>query len=119
MMSRRFDPERISRATEDVLLALGLAKGHRRGRSPELFDVCHRSVYRHFPSRLSLRQAVANAVLDRAMLRWRRIAETSSSRARLLLKSGCARFEIKHKKGCSTPRWFATYLALRNSVRDG
>src|SRR5260370_1034909 len=58
-------PERILEVTEDVLRRFGLAKATLVGVARAL-DVSHGSVYRHFPSKESLREAVANPLLGRA-----------------------------------------------------
>ena len=58
-------PERILEVTEDVLRRFGLAKATVVDVARAL-DVSHGSVYRHFPSKASLREAVAKPkeVLD-------------------------------------------------------
>src|SRR4030081_3631743 len=58
-------PERILEVTEDVLRRFGLAKATVVDVARAL-DVSHGSVYRHFPSKASLRQAVAKRWLGRA-----------------------------------------------------
>ena len=83
-------PEKILEATEDVLRRFGLAKATVVDVARAL-DVSHGSVYRHFPSKVSLRKAVAKRWLDR----WLRTM-----------------FAIKYKKVCDDPEMFATYLAL-------
>ena len=57
-------PERILEVTEDVLRRYGLAKATVVDVARAL-DVSHGSVYRHFPSKASLRQAVAKRWLER------------------------------------------------------
>ena len=68
-------PERILEVTEDVLRRFGLAKATVVDVARAL-DVSHGSVYRHFPSKASLRQAVAKRWLDRANAPLEKIAET-------------------------------------------
>ena len=51
-------PERILEATEEVLRRYGLAKATVVDVARAL-DVSHGSVYRHFPSKASLREALA------------------------------------------------------------
>ena len=58
-------PEQILDVTEDVLRRFGLAKATVVDVARAL-DVSHGSVYRHFPSKASLREAVAKRWLDRA-----------------------------------------------------
>src|ERR1700710_2616491 len=57
-------PERILEVTEDVLRRFGLAKATVVDVARAL-DVSHGSVYRHFPSKASLRDAVAKRWLAR------------------------------------------------------
>jgi len=74
--------------------------------------VSHGSVYRHFPSKASLRQAVAKRWLDRANAPLEKIAEASGPAPARLEKWFRTMFEIKYKKVCEDPEMFATYLTL-------
>jgi AcrR family transcriptional regulator len=74
--------------------------------------VSHGSVYRHFPSKASLRQAVAKRWLDRANAPLEKIAEGSGPAPARLERWLRTLFAIKHKKVCDDPEMFATYLAL-------
>ena len=104
-------PERILEVTEDVLRRYGLAKATVVDVARAL-DVSHGSVYRHFPSKASLREAVAKRWLDRANAPLQKIAE-ARARRRPGWSAGCARmFAIKYKKVCDDPEMFATYLTL-------
>ena len=69
-------PERILETTEEVLRRYGLAKATVVDVARAL-DVSHGSVYRHFPSKASLRQAVAKRWLDRANAPLQKIAEST------------------------------------------
>jgi len=104
-------PERILEATEDVLRRYGLAKATVVDVARAL-DVSHGSVYRHFPSKASLRQAVAKRWLDRANAPLQEIAEAAGPAPARLEKWLRTMFEIKYKKVCDDPEMFATYLAL-------
>jgi AcrR family transcriptional regulator len=104
-------PERILEATEDVLRRFGLAKATVVDVARAL-DVSHGSVYRHFPSKASLRQAVAKRWLDRANAPLEKIAEASGPAPARLEKWLRTMFEIKYKKVCDDPEMFATYLTL-------
>jgi AcrR family transcriptional regulator len=104
-------PERILEATEDVLRRYGLAKATVVDVARAL-DVSHGSVYRHFPSKASLRQAVAKRWLDRANAPLEKIAEASGPAPARLEKWLRTMFEIKYKKVCDDPEMFATYLTL-------
>src|SRR5437879_2663848 len=85
-------PERILEVTEDVLRRFGLAKATVVDVARAL-DVSHGSVYRHFPSKASRRDAVAKRWLDRASARdFRRHYPLPSSRAfRGMERSGAGR----------------------------
>src|SRR5438045_9791568 len=71
-------PERILEVTEDVLRRFGLAKATVVDVARAL-DVSHGSVYRHFPSKGSLREAVAKRWLDRGNAPLAKIAARSGS----------------------------------------
>ena len=104
-------PERILEVTEDVLRRFGLAKATVVDVARAL-DVSHGSVYRHFPSKASLREAVAKRWLDRANAPLQKIAEGSGPAPARLDRWLRTMFAIKHKKVCDDPEMFATYLAL-------
>jgi AcrR family transcriptional regulator len=104
-------PERILEVTEDVLRRYGLAKATVVDVARAL-DVSHGSVYRHFPSKASLRQAVAKRWLDRANAPLEKIADAAGPAPARLEKWFRAMFEIKYKKVCEDPEMFATYLTL-------
>jgi AcrR family transcriptional regulator len=104
-------PERILEVTEDVLRRFGIAKATVVDVARAL-DVSHGSVYRHFPSKASLREAVAKRWLDRVSLPLEGIAEdTGPARARLerYLRTLCA---AKQKKVSEDPEMFMTYMTL-------
>jgi AcrR family transcriptional regulator len=104
-------PERILEVTEDVLRRFGLAKATVVDVARAL-DVSHGSVYRHFPSKASLREAVAKRWLDRVNAPLLKIAEGSGPAPVRLERWLRTMFSIKHKKVCDDPEMFATYLAL-------
>jgi AcrR family transcriptional regulator len=104
-------PERILEATEEVLRRYGLAKATVVDVARAL-DVSHGSVYRHFPSKASLRQAVAKRWLDRANAPLQKIAESSGPAPARLEKWLRAMIDIKYKKVTEDPEMFATYLTL-------
>jgi AcrR family transcriptional regulator len=110
-------PERILEVTEDVLRRFGLAKATVVDVARAL-DVSHGSVYRHFPSKASLRDAVAKRWLDRANAPLEKIAESSGPAAARLERWLRALFAIKHKKVSDDPEMFATYVALASEVRE-
>jgi len=75
-------------------------------------DVSHGSVYRHFPSKASLREAVAKRWLDRVNAPLQKIAESAGPAPAKLERWLRAMIAIKHKKVADDPEMFATYLAL-------
>ena len=104
-------PERILEATEEVLRRYGLAKATVVDVARAL-DVSHGSVYRHFPSKASLREAVANRWLDRANAPLQEIAEATGPAPARLERWLRTMIDIKYRKVCDDPEMFATYLAL-------
>jgi AcrR family transcriptional regulator len=104
-------PERILEVTEDVLRRFGLAKATVVDVARAL-DVSHGSVYRHFPSKASLREAVAKRWLDRVSAPLAKIAEGSGPAPARLDKWLRTLFAAKQKRVCDDPEMFATYLSL-------
>jgi AcrR family transcriptional regulator len=104
-------PERILEVTEDVLRRFGLAKATVVDVARAL-DVSHGSVYRHFPSKASLREAVAKRWLDRVNAPLEEISQGSEPPAIRLERWLRTMIAIKHKKVCEDPEMFATYLVL-------
>jgi AcrR family transcriptional regulator len=104
-------PERILEVTEDVLRRFGLAKATVVDVARAL-DVSHGSVYRHFPSKASLREAVAKRWLDRVKAPLEQIAQEQAPAPAKLERWLRALFAAKYKKVCDDPEMFATYLTL-------
>jgi AcrR family transcriptional regulator len=104
-------PERILEVTEDVLRRFGLAKATVVDVARAL-DVSHGSVYRHFPSKASLRQAVAKRWLDRVNAPLLKIAESTGPAPARLERWLRTMIAIKHKKVSEDPEMFETYLTL-------
>lgn len=104
-------PERILEVTEDVLRRFGLAKATVVDVARAL-DVSHGSVYRHFPSKASLREAVAKRWLERVSTPLAKIAESSSPAAAKFDRWLRALFAAKQKRYLEDPEMFATYLTL-------
>jgi AcrR family transcriptional regulator len=104
-------PERILEVTEDVLRRFGLAKATVVDVARAL-DVSHGSVYRHFPSKASLREAVAKRWLDRVKAPLEKIAQEQGPAPAKLERWLRALFAAKYKKVCDDPEMFATYLTL-------
>jgi AcrR family transcriptional regulator len=104
-------PERILEVTEDVLRRFGLAKATVVDVARAL-DVSHGSVYRHFPSKASLREAVAKRWLDRVNAPLQKVAESSAPAPARLERWLRTMIAIKHKKVTDDPEMFETYLML-------
>jgi AcrR family transcriptional regulator len=104
-------PERILEVTEDVLRRYGLAKATVVDVARAL-DVSHGSVYRHFPSKASLREAVAKRWLDRVNAPLQKVAESSGPAPAKLERWLRTMISIKHKKLSEDPEMFETYLTL-------
>jgi AcrR family transcriptional regulator len=104
-------PERILEVTEDVLRRFGLAKATVVDVARAL-DVSHGSVYRHFPSKASLREAVAKRWLDRVNAPLQKIAESTGPAPVRLERWLRTMIAIKHKKVLDDPEMFETYLTL-------
>lgn len=104
-------PERILEVTEDVLRRYGLAKATVVDVARAL-DVSHGSVYRHFPSKASLREAVAKRWLDRVNAPLQKIADETGPAPDRLERWLRTMIAIKHKKVSEDPEMFTTYLTL-------
>ena len=104
-------PERILEVTEDVLRRFGLAKATVVDVARAL-DVSHGSVYRHFPSKASLREAVAKRWLDRVNAPLQKIAEGAGPAPAKLERWLRTMIAIKHKELADDPEMFETYLTL-------
>src|SRR5258708_36342443 len=73
---------------------------------------------RHFPSKASLRDAVAKRWLDRVNAPLAKIAEGSGPASARLERWLRALFAAKYKRVCEDPEMFATYLALAQEARE-
>jgi AcrR family transcriptional regulator len=104
-------PERILEVTEEVLRRYGLAKATVVDVARAL-DVSHGSVYRHFPSKASLREAVAKRWLDRVKAPLEKIAREQGPAPAKLERWLRALFAAKYSKVCDDPEMFTTYLTL-------
>ncbi|MCQ4043580.1 TetR family transcriptional regulator [Streptantibioticus rubrisoli] len=104
-------PERILEATEDVLRRFGPAKATVVDVARAL-GVSHGSVYRHFPSKAALREAVTERWLDQShavLSRFARAQGPAPERLRGWLE---ALFAAKRAKAGDDPELFATYMVL-------
>ncbi len=109
--------ERILEAAEEVLRRFGPDKATVVDVARAL-DVSHGSVYRHFPSKAALRDAVAARWLARISGPLARVAaETGPAPARLR-RWFDALLAAKRKKVTGEPELFATYSRLVQDARD-
>src|SRR5258708_20457460 len=104
-------PERILEATEDVLRRFGLAKATVVDVARAL-EVSHGSVYRHFPSKASLREAVAKRWLGRIDAALREITEEQGPATARLDRWLRTLFAAKRSRVLDDPEMFETYLTL-------
>ncbi|MEU8570044.1 TetR family transcriptional regulator [Streptomyces pathocidini] len=104
-------PDRILEATEEVLRRYGPAKATVVDVARAL-GVSHGSVYRHFPSKAALREAVTERWLDRTSERLGEIASGDGPAALRLDAWLSGLFEAKRHKAGDDPELFATYMVL-------
>jgi AcrR family transcriptional regulator len=109
--------DRILEAAEDVLRRYGPAKATVVDVARAL-DVSHGSVYRHFPSKAALRDAVAHHWLARSMPPLAAIAAESGPATDRLRRWIAQLIAIKRRKVLDDPELFATYHALALEARD-
>ncbi|MFD4240659.1 TetR/AcrR family transcriptional regulator [Streptomyces sp. NPDC058525] len=111
-------PERILETTEDVLRRFGPTKATVVDVARAL-GVSHGSVYRHFPSKAALREAVTDRWLAKSVVALEQITSASSSSAPSKLESWLAAlFEAKRHKAGDDPELFATYIVLLDENSD-
>ncbi|MCE6993723.1 TetR family transcriptional regulator [Saccharothrix sp. S26] len=103
--------EVILSTTEDVLRRYGPAKATVVDVARAL-GVSHGSVYRHFPTKAALREAVTQRWLDRAHAGLAELAAADTPAPRRLRDWLAALFEAKRKKALGDPELFATYSVL-------
>jgi AcrR family transcriptional regulator len=103
--------DEILKAAEDVLRRHGPAKANVVDVARAL-DVSHGSVYRHFPSKVALREAVTGRWLEQAHAGLAEIAAEDAPRDDRLRRWLHALHAAKRKKALDDPELFATYQAL-------
>ncbi|GAA4871164.1 TetR family transcriptional regulator [Kitasatospora terrestris] len=104
-------PEQILTAAEDVLRRYGPAKATVVDIARAL-GVSHGSVYRHFPSKAALREAVTQRWLDQAHAELSTISAGSGPADERLHRWLATLFAAKKRKALEDPELFATYQAL-------
>jgi AcrR family transcriptional regulator len=103
--------EVILSTTEDVLRRFGPAKATVVDVARAL-GVSHGSVYRHFPTKTALREAVTQRWLDRAHAGLAELTTADTPAPQRLRDWLAALFDAKRKKALSDPELFATFSVL-------
>lgn len=109
--------ERILETAEDVLRRYGPAKATVVDVARAL-DVSHGSVYRHFPSKAALRDAVVGLWLERARTPLDAVVAESGPAPKKLRRWFEQMRVAKRAHTQQDPEIFAAYLALANEARD-
>jgi AcrR family transcriptional regulator len=110
-------PDRILDAAEEVLRRYGPQKTTVVDVARAL-DVSHGTIYRHYPSKQALRDAVTRRWLQRVTAPLQRIAEERGPAAARLRRWFEALIAFKRRKLLDEPELFATYHALAEDARE-
>jgi len=110
-------PERILEAAEDVLRRYGPAKANVVDVARAL-GVSHGSVYRHFPSKAALRDAVTERWLAGISAPLEAVANEEGPAPERLQRWLDLLVGSKHSKALDDPELFATYIELTADARD-
>jgi AcrR family transcriptional regulator len=110
-------PDRILEAAEDVLRRFGPAKATVVDVARAL-GVSHGSVYRHFPSKAALRDAVAERWLARVAAPLEAIAEAEGPATPRLRRWLEALLAAKRQRAADDPELFASYVTLAAEARE-
>lgn len=116
MTEAALTPERILEAAEDVLRRFGPAKATVVDIAREL-GVSHGSVYRHYPSKAALRDAVAQRWLHEIADPLQVIAEGDQAAPLRLRQWLEALIAAKRTRAREDPGLFATYVQLAGASR--
>lgn len=117
MIESSLTRERILEAAEDVLRRFGPAKATVVDVARAL-GVSHGSVYRHFPSKAALRDAVTERWLGRVSAPLAVVAAEDGPAPERLRRWFELLMRTKKKKLFEDPELFATYSALVGDARD-
>jgi AcrR family transcriptional regulator len=110
-------PERILETAEDVLRRFGPAKATVVDVARAL-DVSHGGVYRHFPSKAALRDAVAERWLARISEPLEAVVREDGPAPALLRRWLELLIAAKRSRALDDPELFATYVQLVTESRD-
>lgn len=117
MTETALTPERILDAAEQALTRYGLAKATVVDVARAL-GVSHGSVYRHFPSKAALRDAVTERWLARVTTPLAKIAAEETPAPERLRRWFIELIAIKRRKVQAEPELFATYRAIVADSRE-
>lgn len=117
MTTETLTPDRILDAAEEVLRRHGPAKANVVDVARAL-GVSHGSVYRHFPNKAALRDAVALRWLARVSAPLQQIAEENGPAEERLVRWLHELAGIKRRKVLDDPEMFATYHAIAEESRE-
>ena len=117
MATETLTPERILEASEEVLRRFGPAKTTVVDVARAL-GVSHGSVYRHFPSKAALRDAVTERWLAGISAPLGRVADGEGPASDRLGRWLDLLVRSKRTKALEDPELFATYVALTADARD-
>ncbi|HEY9641231.1 MAG TPA: TetR family transcriptional regulator [Coleofasciculaceae cyanobacterium] len=109
-------PERILDAAEEVLRRYGPAKATVVDVA-RFLEVSHGSIYRHFASKVALRDAVSERWLHRVSTPLAVIAAEPGTAAERLHRWFRQLMDLKRKKVLDDPELFATYSAIVGETR--
>jgi AcrR family transcriptional regulator len=117
MTRETLTPDRILKAAEDVLRRYGPAKANVVDVAREL-GVSHGSVYRHFPSKAALRDAVTERWLSAISEPFAAVASGKGTAPVRLTRWLDLLVESKRSKALADPELFATYVELTAEARE-
>ncbi len=109
-------PERILDAAEEVLRRYGPAKATVVDVA-RFLEVSHGTIYRHFPSKAALRDAVTERWLHRVSTPLAVIAEEQGSATQRLHRWFVQLMTLKRQKVLDDPELFATYSAIAQEAQ--
>lgn len=110
-------PERILEASEEVLRRFGPAKATVVDVAREL-GVSHGSVYRHFPSKAALRDAVAERWLASVSEPLAEVADEQGPADDRLVRWLDLLVDAKQSRARDDPELFATYVQIAGESRE-
>jgi AcrR family transcriptional regulator len=117
MATKTLTAERILEAAEEVLRRYGPAKANVVDVARAL-GVSHGSVYRHFPSKAALRDAVTERWLASISEPLEAVADGKGPAPERLRRWLDLLVSAKHGKALGDPELFATYIELTADARD-